>query len=221
MGYKFSLNELRPVFFVTLIEDYGIDFWYEGEDPDLPPTQKPSLESHQKSDEVIPRPPLKDARTIYIYRELGTDECVRHINKRIANFIIDEFEDVIDECPLILEKLYLEKIDKFYTWFWNNRTKRDAKIFQRFLRHIQSVRQKQNLPPTWYSLKEAAAYSRTGVTKLRELIDCGKLKSYRVDDAKSKSTILLHRKDIDALIMFDRSSGLTKRQQERLATYGK
>lgn len=86
-------------------------------------------------------------------------------------------------------------------WFWERRTERDTSLFNRFLLHIQSIRTKQNPTPTWFTLKEAGAYTRTGVTKLRELIDSGKLKSHRLDDAKKTSTLLLHRKDLDAVIL--------------------
>jgi len=164
------------------------------------------------------RPLLDDSKTIDLFHA-DEDECIKHINRRIANYILDEYDKVADTCPVELEKMYHEKIDEFYSWFLERRTERDATLFGRFLRHIQSIRNKQHSTPMWYTIKEAAVYSRTGVTKLRELIDSGKLKSHRVDDSKQTATILLHRKDLDAVILFDRSSGLGKREQERLKAY--
>jgi len=68
----------------------------------------------------------------------------------------------------------------------------------------------------WYKLKEAAPYMRCGVTKVRELIDAGLLKSYRLDQKVEKSTILIHKKDMDALILCGRSKGLQPREQKLL-----
>jgi excisionase family DNA binding protein len=218
LTYRFNLNEMHPVVKVELVDKRGIDFWYTGEDTDMPPMQKQDSEDSGQPWEPVMRPLLDDSKTIGIFH-IDEDECIKHINRRIANYILDEYDKVADTCPVELEKMYHEKIDEFYSWFWERRTERDATLFGRFLRHIQSIRNKHQLTPTWYTLKEAAAYSRTGVTKLRELIDSGKLKSHRVDDSKKTATILLHRKDLDAVILFDRSTGLGKREQERLKAY--
>ena len=218
MTYRFNLKEMHPVKKLELVDKLGVQFWYEGEDTRLPPMQKQDSEDPKQQWEPVIRPLLDDSKTIGLYH-IDEKECIKHINRRIANYILDEYDRVVDTCPVELEKLYHEKIDEFYMWFWGRRTERDSILFERFLRHIQSIRQKQQLQPTWYSLKEAAVYTRTGVTKLRELIDSGKLRSHRVDDAKKTATILLHRKDLDAVILFDRSSGLRKREQDRLKAY--
>ena len=218
MKYKFDIEDLLPVAAVQLIEDRSIIFWYGGEDPNVLPTQ---ITDAGYGREEAPRPLLRDAKTIRIYQEDGQDACVRYINIRISRYILDEFEEGRETFPNRISKLYERKIDIFYQWFWERRQRGDEKLFARFLRHLKAEREKDKQPATWHTLKEAAIYSRTGVTKLRELIDAGKLRSYRLDDAKSKSTILIHRKDLDAVILFDRSSGLNKREQERLMVYGK
>ncbi len=219
MNYQFTLSELRPVIKVEVSTTGGIYFWFTGENLSDPPMQKVDEEGSWGPWYPELRPLLEDSKTIRILHDQGEEACIRHINMRIADFILDQYDKVRDSCPESLEKKYLGKIDEFYIWFWDRRQPGDAKIFGRFLQHIQSIRQKRNPPATWYTLREAAVYTRTGVTKLRELIDAGKLKSHRLDDAKSKSTILIHRKDMDSIILFDRSVGLTKRQQERLKAY--
>ncbi|MBC8377466.1 MAG: hypothetical protein H8E26_15620 [FCB group bacterium] len=220
MGYKFTLSEYHPVVKVQLEENNTVSFWYNGGDLDLPPmkTIDGNVSDLPWQDEV--RPGLTGA-AVNILRDQGEEACINHINRRIANYILDQYEAMRDNCPLNMEKQYLTKIDEFYLWFWHRRHSSNDKIFARFLRHIHSIRQKTNPPPTWYTLKEAGNYTRAGVTKLREMIDAGKLRSYRLDDAKSKSTIILHRKDLDAIILFDRSSGLSARQQENLKSYQK
>jgi len=214
--YKFNVKELAPVTHVYLLEDQGVMFWYEGESTEYDPYQ---LKVEDGVREEIPRPLLEDRTTIRIYLENGQENCIRHINTRIANYLLDEYEANYDTAPEAVINLYAKKIDLFYRWFWERSRKTNEKIFGRFLRHLQSQRSKSEKFATWYTLKEAAEYARTGVTKLRELIDEGKLKAYRLDDAKSKSTILINRKDLDAMILFNRSSGLTKRQQARLSSY--
>jgi excisionase family DNA binding protein len=214
--YNFKVNELAPVFHAYLVEGQGVMFWYEGESTEYDPYR---LSVEDGVQEEIPRPVLSDKTTIRIYSERGQENCIRHINTRLANYLLDEYESNHENAPDSVIKLYEKKIDLFYRWFWECDRKRNEKIFERFLRHIRSCRKKSEQLSTWHTLKEAAEYARTGVTKLRELIDEGKLKSYRLDDAKSKSTILINRKDLDAMILFNRSSGLTKRQQARLASY--
>ena len=208
--------QLAPVTHAYLIKDQGVVFWYEGETPEYDPSQ---IKIEDGISEEIPRPLLRDRKTIRMYMDEGRENCIRHINTRIANYLLDEFERNMDAAPDKVIELYAKKIDLLYHWFWQQRRKSHEKIFERFLRHVQCRRRKSEKLATWHTLKEAAEYARTGVTKLRELIDDGKLKSYRLDDAKSKSTILINRKDLDAMILFDRSSGLTKRQQQRLSSY--
>ena len=219
LAYQYNLSEIHPVFKIELVDKLGVRYWYDGEATDVLPMQKQDSEDPNQQWDPEFRPLLNDSKTIGIFNINGEDECIRHINRRIANYILDEYVEVADNCPLDTEKLYHEKIDEFYSWFWERRTERDSKLFERFLRHIHSIRQKKIEPSTWYTLKEAASYTRTGVTKLRELIDSGKLKSHRLDDLKKTSTILIHRKDLDAVILFDRSSGLGKRESERLRSY--
>ncbi len=209
---------MHPVSKIELVDKLGIRFWYSGENSDDLPMQRQDSEDPKQQWEPEMRPLLDDSKTIGLFH-IDEEECIKHINRRIANYILDDYDKVADTCPVEVEKLYHEKIDEFYSWFWERRTERDSTLFGRFLGHIQSIRQKLQPPPTWYSLKEAAVYSRTGVTKLRELIDEGKLKSRRLDDAKKTSTILIHRKDLDAVILFDRSSGLSKREQDQLKAY--
>ncbi len=217
--YQYRLSELKPVFWAQLIGGKGVMYWFEGESPDDAPTQELTRDEARYIQEGPARPLLEDKGIVDKLKNYGPEICVHHINKRIAKSLLEEYEHIADTCPKKLEKQYLAAIDRFYMWFWENREKGDEKLFARFLRHLQHQRQVKHKPATWYTLKEAAVYSRVGVTKLRQLIDAGKLKSHRVDDQKSKSTILLHRKDLDAVILFDRSSGLTKREQERLKSY--
>jgi len=214
--YKFKVKELAPVTHAYLIKGQGVMFWYEGETSEDDPFQ---MRIEDGVVEEILRPLLRDRKTILICTDGGRDNCIRHINTRIANYLLDQYEASIDTAPEAVIELYSRKIDLFYNWFWKQSRKSNEKIFERFLRHVRARRSRSEKLATWYTLKEAAEYARTGVTKLRELIDEGKLKSYRLDDAKSKSTILINRKDLDAMILFDRSSGLTKRQQERLSSY--
>ena len=218
MAYQYNLKEMHPVSKIELVDKLGIRFWYSGENSDDLPMQRQDSEDPKQQWEPEMRPLLDDSKTIGLFH-IDEEECIKHINRRIANYILDEYDKVADTCPVEMEKLYHEKIDEFYSWFWERRTERDATLFARFLSHIQSIRSKQNPPPTWYTLKEAGAYARTGVTKLRQLIDTGKLRSYRLDDSKKTSTIIIHRKDLDAVILFDRSIGLGKREQERLKAY--
>jgi hypothetical protein len=218
MAYKFSDSEYHPVVKVNLEDNNTVSFWYQGEDLNMPPMQTVESRGPWEAEGEEIRPGLKGTAA-NILRDQGEEACVNHINRRIANFILDQYEGVRDNCPVKIEQQYLAKIDEFYIWFWYQRHESNEKIFARFLRHIHGIRQKTNAPPTWYTLKEAGIYTRAGVTKIRELIKEGDLKSYRLDDAKSKSTILIHRKDLDSVILFNRSSGLNKRQQNRLAAY--
>jgi len=219
--YQFRLNELKPVFWVQLIEGRGVLYWFEGENPDFVPTQALTRDEANYMQEGAERPPLRDKRTLEIMNDYGVDFCIHHINKQLSKDLLDAFEDLADTIPKRLERQYLAAIDRFYEWFWERREKGDEKLWARFLRHLQHQRQINQQPATWYTLKEAAVYARVGVTKLRALIDAGELKSHRVDDKKAKSTILLHRKELDSVILFGRSSGLTKREQERLKSYHK
>jgi len=214
--YEFKVKELAPVTHAYLIKGQGVMFWYEGETPEDDPFQ---MKIEDGVVEEIQRPLLRDKKTIRICTDNGRENCIRHINTRIANYLLDQYEASIETAPEAIIELYSRKIDLFYNWFWKQTRKPNEKIFERFLRHVRTRRSRSEKLATWHTLKEAAEYARTGVTKLRELIDEGKLKSYRLDDAKSKSTILINRKDLDAMILFDRSSGLTKRQQERLSSY--
>jgi len=214
--YEFKVKELAPVTHAYLIKGQGVMFWYDGETPEEDPSQ---MKIEDGVVEEFPRPLLRDSKTIRMYMDGGRENCIRHINTRIATYLLDEYERNMESAPDTVIELYAKKIDLFYRWFWERDRKRNEKIFERFLRHIRSCRKKSEQLSTWHTLKEAAEYARIGVTKLRELIDEGKLKSYRLDDAKSKSTILINRKDLDAMILFNRSSGLTKRQQARLASY--
>ncbi len=68
----------------------------------------------------------------------------------------------------------------------------------------------------WYTLKESAEYMRCGVTKVRSLIDACQLRSHRLDHTNEKSTVLVHRKDMDALLLFERCRGLLPREQKLL-----
>jgi hypothetical protein len=215
MSYKFTLSEYHPVIKVELEKNNRVSFWYEGEDPDVPTMMTIESKGPWEAEGEELRPGLKGSAAT-ILNNLGEEACIRHINKRISNYILDQYEEIRDSCPEELEKQYLEKIDEFYLWFWNSRHESDQKLYGRFLRHIQSIRQKYNPPAIWYTVKEAAIYARCSVTKIRELKDSGKLSSHRLDDAKVKGTILFHQKDLDAVILFDRSSGLTKRQQNFL-----
>jgi hypothetical protein len=219
LAYQYNLNEIHPVYKIELVDKLGVRYWYDSEAADVLPMQKQDSEDPSQQWDPEFRPLLNDSKTIGIFNINGEDECIKHINRRIAKYILDEYDKVADTCPVEMEKLYHEKIDEFYSWFWERRTERDSSLFERFLRHIHNLRQKHSPTPTWYTLKEAAVYSRTGVTKLRELIDSGKLKSNRLDDSKKTSTILIHRKDLDAVILFDRSIGLGKREQDRLKAY--
>ena len=219
-GYEFTLSEFHPVVQVELLRNEEIQFWFEGENLDIPPSQRLPEEEFWESYIEITRPTLDDS-AVNIYKNQGSEACIRSINTRIANYLLDEFEKVRESCPLDLENQYLKKIDEYYRWFWDRRGKSDEKIFERFLGHLHSIRTKHESPQAWYTLKEASKYLRTGVTKLRELIDAGTLKSYRMDSGKTKSTILLHRLDLDALILFDHSSGLTQRELARLKKYQK
>ena len=218
MAYQYNLNEIHPVSKVELVDKLGIRFWYSGENSDNPPMQRQDSEDSLEPWEPIMRPLLDDSKTISLFH-VDEEECIKHINRRLANYILDQYDKVIDTCPVKLENLYHEKVDEFYSWFWERRREQDATLFGRFLDHLQSIRSKQHPTPTWYTLKEAGAYARIGVTKLREVIDSGKLRSYRLDDSKKTSTIIIHRKDLDAVILFDRSSGLGKREQDRLKAY--
>ena len=85
-------------------------------------------------------------------------------------------------------------------------------IFDSILRRMIQV----NRIRTWYTLREAGEYLRCGVTSVRRLIDEGKLKSYRLDQEKEKSNILIHRKDLDSLVLFGKCKGLMPRDIQRL-----
>ncbi len=85
-------------------------------------------------------------------------------------------------------------------------------VFDSILRRMIQV----NRTRTWYSLREAGEYLRCGVTSVRRLIDEGKLKSYRLDQEKEKSNILIHRKDLDSLVLFGKCKGLMPRDLQRL-----
>jgi len=219
IGYKFTLEELRPVIKVEKIGGNGISFWFAGENTDLPPQQTILDPASLDGWQVATRPNLKDRKTVELFEKKGEHACIQYINTRIANYLLDEFEKVRESCPMDLENQYLKKIDEFYLWFWDRRERSDQKIFERFLNHIHSIRTKNEKLQTWYTIKEASAYLRTSVTKLRELIEAGTLKSYRLDSGKTKSTILLHRLDLDATILFDHSSGLNQRELARLKKY--
>ncbi|MBT3632302.1 MAG: helix-turn-helix domain-containing protein [Candidatus Marinimicrobia bacterium] len=95
--------------------------------------------------------------------------------------------------------------------------KMSPEVLELFQSILQRILQ-QNRPMTWYTLKEAGEYLRCGVTSVRGLIKEGKLKSYRLDQMKEKSTILLHRKDLDSLVLFGRCKGLMPRERQRLNT---
>ncbi|MCF7902353.1 MAG: helix-turn-helix domain-containing protein [Candidatus Marinimicrobia bacterium] len=217
--YKFTLNELRPVTHIELSREGSICFWFKDENPDLPPRQWiPDSVSPDGWQEVL-RPYLTDTRTLKIYNEQGEDACIRYINTRIANYLLDEFERVREACPVAIEKKYLSRIDEFYEWFWKRRQSSNEKIFSRFLQHLKACKRQESKPQTWFTVKEAATYIRSSISKVRQLIDQGKLKSHRLDDSGSKSTILIHRQDLDALILFDRSTGLSKRELDLLKRF--
>jgi excisionase family DNA binding protein len=82
---------------------------------------------------------------------------------------------------------------------------------------VLRVSQQRSRSP-WFTLKEAGEYLRCGVTTVRRLIDEGQLRSHRLDQRVEKSTILLHRKDMDALVLCGRSRGLQPREQKLVRT---
>jgi len=217
-GYKFGLHEFHPVVKAVPRSDDKVEFWFEGEDLVLPAMQTvPGTDPLGPYEDIL-RPGL-DGTAAKILKDSGEDACIRHLNIRISNYIMDEYEKERDTCPDSIENLYLKKIDEFYLWFWYRRKKDDHKIFGRFLRHIQYIRQKHSPPPSWFTVKEASIYLRIGTTKLRELIKMRKLKAHKVDNAGSNSTILIHRKDLDSVVLFDKSSGLSPDNRKRLKAY--
>lgn len=220
--YQFRITELVPVSWARVV-DNGVEFWFESEDPDREPRQKLTRDEARYIREGPIRPLIRDRRAVALFREHGNgcEAGIRYLNRMIVGELLDAFEKIADTCPRELEQQYLDAIDRFYSWFWERRVKGDEKIFARFLRHLRHQRQFDQQPATWYTLQEAAAYLSAGVTKIRELISEGTLRAHRLDDAKEKSTILLHRRDLDAVVLFNRSESLTKRQQQRLDSYQK
>jgi len=68
----------------------------------------------------------------------------------------------------------------------------------------------------WHTLKEAAEYMRCGPSKVRKLIEDGRLKSHRLDPRVDKSTILIHRKDMDSLLLFERCRKILPHERKLL-----
>jgi len=66
----------------------------------------------------------------------------------------------------------------------------------------------------WLNIREASTYTRVSTTTLRRWIHAGKLKVHRVNDGK----LLIHKRDIDALLMFD-TQKTTKAQRQKLNDY--
>ena len=94
----------------------------------------------------------------------------------------------------------------------NNLPIETLEVLGTILSHINNKRDRS----PWYTLKEAAEYMRCGVTKIRSLIEECRLKSHRLDPTIDKSTILIHRKDMDALLLFERCRGLLPRERNLL-----
>jgi len=83
---------------VHYIQDVGIFFWYNSEKPEDLPSKR--VKDHNNFiDEMVDRPPLKDTLTIRKYLDGGTDACIQYINKRIATYLLDMYENEVETLP--------------------------------------------------------------------------------------------------------------------------
>ena len=94
--YEFKVKELAPVTHAYLIKGQGVMFWYEGETPEDDPFQ---MKIEDGVVEKIQRPLLRDRKTIRICTDNSRENCIRHINTRIANYLLDQYEANIDTAP--------------------------------------------------------------------------------------------------------------------------
>ena len=62
----------------------------------------------------------------------------------------------------------------------------------------------------WLRIKDACAYLNIGKTKLRQLINEGRLKHYRLD-----GQIRIHQRDCDSLLIFEKSFNKLTRPQKQ------
>ncbi|MCK5331051.1 MAG: helix-turn-helix domain-containing protein [Candidatus Marinimicrobia bacterium] len=72
-----------------------------------------------------------------------------------------------------------------------------------------TVESKSNISP-WFSIKETCAYLNIGKTKLRQLINDGRLKHYRLG-----GQIRIHQRDCDSLLIFQKSFNKLTRPQKQ------
>lgn len=67
----------------------------------------------------------------------------------------------------------------------------------------------------WLTIKEACNYLKCGSTKIRQLIECGELPSYRLDKNK-RSVIRILKRDINHYMLFQKKVRLSNYEKELL-----
>jgi len=84
----------------------------------------------------------------------------------------------------------------------------DIKDFEEFMKEI--LFRLEELPhivsKTWMSIPEAAIYLSISQSQIRNLINSGRIPSKRLYPEKSRSKILLNKRQIDLSIMLERNS---------------
>ena len=212
-SYKFFLSELKPVSQVQLINPGHAAFWYDGENQLDVPTQSVSGYEDIHLFE-IERPYVTDHSFHEILNREGSKGAVRELNRRIARYLIKEYRKQHEALPQSRSALYLEKTEMFYTWFWKQE-KNANKPIPAFLKEFRKERNNQNNPRIWHNVREAATYLGCSDSLIRKAIREGKLKANRHDPDSEKSTYSIHRKNLDAYMLFHRSK-LTRPQMEEL-----
>ncbi len=187
-------------------------FWYEGENLLDTPTQDVIGYEDVHLFEVE-RPCIEDHAFNEIYTHEGPESALRELNRRIAYYLVKEFQRQKESLPQSYISLYLEKIELFYTWFWRN-NKGGGKSIPAFLKEFNKTKDHSD-KRRWFNVRQAGDYLGCSSSLIRKAIREGKLKAKRHDPDSEKSTYSIHRKNLDGYMMFQKAK-LTRPQMEEL-----
>ena len=71
-------------------------------------------------------------------------------------------------------------------------------------------------PGPWLTIEESAQYLRIGLTKMRELVNLGRIRTTNIDPESPRRSIRVHRKSLDRYLLFGDKHRLNKYERELL-----
>lgn len=90
-----------------------------------------------------------------------------------------------------------------------------TQILGQLSRIEESFFEGQGLSP-WLNIKQSAHYLGIGLTKMRELVDTGRISVANIDPESPRRSIRVHRKALDRYLLFGNKRRLNKYERELL-----